>query len=246
MAKREPTEHDPLVLELKRAEARRRQITIGMGLVVLIAAIVGVWALVEYREAFFRPQMGVEQGEEDVLARTNDPVCREMIAHVTTTGESFYELEPQIEAGLLADSPATVSETVERLSGLRIRIEEAKASAVDANLRFDESREQLNRWFDFALTELSLLERLATEHRDVLEPPPTPDEPEQDEQGGNEAGTAEKTKGEKTPAVGRTPAQLRDRALLTMHESFQNFRVWHTSGLHPCGEAAEGVEGWTP
>jgi hypothetical protein len=109
----------------------------------------------------------------------------------------------------------------------------------------------------FPATRIS--ERLATEHRDALEPAPVQNEGKESEASTPEASTPEAStpeastpkgtkvsKGKKAPVVEPTPAQLRDRALLTLHESFQNFRVWHTSGLHPCGEAAEGVEGWTP
>jgi hypothetical protein len=241
-ANQPPDPDDPIVIELRKAEARRRQITIAMGLVVLIAALVGVWALVTYRATFFRPPLPIQETEARILEETNDPSCRQMIAEVTATGQSFYGEEANIEAGLLAETVERSSTALETVTSLRIRIEQARSRSQEAVLRFDESRAQLDRWFEYTLNELALLERLGTEHRDALEPSPAPEDPQASDEPVNVNPPPPSSKAAPT----RPPGELRDRALLAVHDAFQNFRVWHTSGLHPCGQAPEGTEGWVP
>ncbi|MFU8802963.1 MAG: hypothetical protein ACNA8W_04050 [Bradymonadaceae bacterium] len=230
---------DSMIDDIARAEGRRRLITLVMGVVVLVSTAVALWAIFAHRDTFFRPQMDIAAGEGEVLADTNDPVCRNVITDVTAAGEDFFKIEADIEAGLLAGSPETVAKTVDALTLIRTRLEEVQTRSQDANLRFDESRTQLDQWFTYTHNELTLLERLGNDHRDVLEPRIVEEAEAEDAE---EAAEAPKDKA----APARPATELRDQALLAVHESFQNFRVWHTSGLHPCGVAPEGREPWTP
>src|SRR5690554_4191719 len=93
-----PGELDELRATFVRAESRRRRRAL-LGGVLVLAALVGFfWLMMTHGETTFGTS--VEKGEQDVMAETNDPVCRGVIADVTETGKRFFEKEGDIERSL--------------------------------------------------------------------------------------------------------------------------------------------------
>lgn len=202
---------------------RRRVLTIG---VVAVAVMIGVVALsFTFRNTIFQPKMDVEAGEREVLTQTNDPQCRAMIADVTAIGRDYSALEPTLDV-LLDGEADEIAARDSDLEALKARVAAAKKDAVHAELRFDNTRTELNEWFDYVDNELTLLQRLGADRRAELEPDPEAEEA--------------------APRSTLTPKERLNGATLATSEAFQKFRVWHTGGLHPCGAASEGEVGWQP
>lgn len=251
---------EALVRELERGEAPRRRLALLGGVLALGTVAVLLWAMTAHRDTMFRPELGIEDGEQALLEETNDPACRNMIGEVTTGAKKFFESERAIERDLLARELPRSEAVHARLVEIGDDVQRARELSEQAVLRYDHSREELERWFAYVDGELALLQRLGREHRERLEADQTVEADEANDQAGEDqagdvqghvvrpADGALGAKTDRKAGSGAPPApeELRDRALLAVHESFQSFRVWHSASMHPCGRAPEGVTPWHP
>lgn len=235
---------DEIVTRLEAREKKSRRKTVIVTALVLIPAILAVIFAWMYRDQVLAPQLDIEGGEKEVLAETDDPQCRSMIASVTQVGEDFRARHAAIEKRILGDDPEALATIMSDVGELRDRLERAEVESGDANLRFDTSREELDRWFAHVDNELRLLSELADERLAEVEPA---EESAEEGEEGTEGAEDEDTEAEAPkPASTKTPEERRDGALLAVDDAFESFRVWHTGSLHPCGAADEDEEGWTP
>lgn len=226
-AAREAEELAALQAEFLRAESARRRRALLGGLAVIGGIALLVVLGVVFQDTVFRPLIEVEKGEQEVFAETNDPVCRGLIARVTEIGASYFEQESSIERGLVSTDREEVLRIGELLENYRSRLAKAEQESADAVLRYDNSRDELDRWFAYVDTELGHLSRLASERASKL--------------GGDSAEESAGQGGDEKLSEAAA-LDLQGRALLAVHESFQSFRVWHSAGLHPCGRSPEGSE----
>ena len=229
--KQSPT-RDPdaeLLERLEEVESARRTRALIVAAIVAIVLGGGLVFVFTFSETFFRPELDVESGEEEVLSATDDPQCRGMITQITTIGSDYKELEPKLDA-LIGDDQAEIERLIDELDALKRRIEDAKALSKDAALRFDDSPKQLRDWFKYIDNELTLLQRVGGDRLAQLRV----DVPD--------GGTLVETGGK--PVSTKPMPERLSGATLAANEAFHKFRVWHTGGLHPCGEAAEGEKPW--
>ncbi len=213
----DPGELEELRETFVRAESRRRRRALIGGILVLIALVTFSWVMITYSGTDFRPK--VEEGEQNVLSETNDPVCRGMIADVTEVGVNYFAQESVVERALVSKDREEVLQIQTFLEKQRGELAVASRKSRGAVFRYDTSRAELKRWFEFVDTEYGQLISLATERVARL-----------DSEDGGQNADAKKAE---TAAL-----DLQGRALLAIHESFHSFRVWHSSSLHPCGRSA--------
>lgn len=209
---------DRIVEELARQEKARRRKTLITAIVLVVFGAASLFAAIFWRDAIHGPAIDVEAGEAEVLEETNDPQCRAFIADVTAEGVSFKNLLPALQNKLIADDPVETQRLMDDVEALRKRLADAYATSADANLRYPESRQELDDWFKHIDKELALMIRIG---QDKLTP------------------------GQGTPFP-RPAKELLDMSVLAGDDAFENFRMWHTASLHPCGEAAADEKGWTP
>jgi hypothetical protein len=137
-------------------------------------------------------------------------------AAVTELGNTWRALDKRLDAEVFGADPAKAAATRPEIEALRVAIAAQKAKSAGANLRFEPSRAELDAWFEHIDKELQVLDWLAASHGNPS--PPAPPfhirEPE------------------------RTPAQIRTSVVASIYDDLESFRVWHTSGMHPCGPAA--------
>ncbi len=252
-------EFNRMLDSIEKAESARRRKGIIYTLIGLMIAA-GIFALAfMFRDEVFGPAVDIEEGEEKVIAKTDDPQCRDMIAQVQDLSERYFQLEPKIEDDLLGDDPEAIQEIRDEVARLQQRLDEIEEFSQEANFRFDESRQQLNEWFDYVELELSFVDRLAREQLAKLkddqegakkEDAPDSAEPDKDDEKKPEGVVVEKgeetKEKEKANANKKTPEERKQGALVAIHDAFQKFRVWHSSSLHPCGAADEGETPWRP
>ncbi|WP_233497075.1 hypothetical protein [Lujinxingia litoralis] len=212
-------------LDELRAEEHRRLLRTGV-LSLVILAVLGfvAWWMVTNTDTLFRPNIKVEAGEEEVLAVTNDPVCRGIIDEVTLMAEEYQARERFMEDHVLGADPKSVDQVRETATAFRSRHRSVAERVDSAVLRERSFRRQLNDWFGFMDNEFRILEEMADRQLKLLRDEDVP-EPQ---------------------GLWTDMPALRDRVLLTIDDNFQSFRVWHQVGLHPCGPAPEGVEPWVP
>jgi len=250
------------VSELERVEGKRRIGGVFAGIGAIVAVLGGIILAAEYQRFLFQPRMPVEQNERKIVRRTDDPECHELIDEVTEIGNQYYVLESDIEKTIPGGDPEAIRNLDEKLVTLRERLEEAEAFSEEANLRYEKSRDELDKWFSYTKYEIDIL-------RDVIDNLLT-------ESTSPESGTSDRDAGTAEPDVGgaradtagkdagdageeqeeqsfpyadeRTPTERRDGAMVELHEAFENFRVWHAgdSQKHPCGDNEEGEEPWRP
>lgn len=242
----------------QREKARRRKLGILVITGFLAAATiftVGVF----FSSELFESGIDVEGIEAQITEHTNDPHCRETIADVSSLGEDFFKLEPTIDDKLLGEDAEAIKEIRDEILRMQQRLDEISERSAEANLRYDESRKQLDDWFDFVAVEFGFLSRLANEQLATLK---AGEEAELAEEGEEPDGERAKEREEidegvvvadgeadeptEEKASEKTPLERKEGALLAVHESFQQFRIWHTAGAHPCGAAPEGVDPWEP
>ncbi|QDG52939.1 hypothetical protein FIV42_19985 [Persicimonas caeni] len=265
-------EFDRMLDSIEKAESARKR----KGLIFLLIGLIigaGIFALAfMFRDEVFGPAVDIEEGQQEVIAKTDDPQCRDMIAQVQDLSDRYFKLEPKIEDKLLSEDAAAIQEIRDEVARLQQRLDEIEEFSGEANLRFDESRAQLKEWFDYVELELSFIDRLAREQLAKLEDAKLEDAKLKEEgEPAKEDGTADKAgeeadkkpegivveKGEATKKKEKaeaakekkskkTPEERKQGALVAIHDAFQKFRVWHSSSLHPCGEADEGETPWRP
>ena len=195
---------DPLIEELRAAESKRNKKTLLVSAVILglaLALLAITWA---YSESLIGPRVDIEAGEAEVLEDTNDPACRAMIASVGQHQETWNALRKDLRQDLLGEDSAKVEELLKRVAELRAGLAKDFDASKEANLRFDDSRKELDTWFKFVDRELDVFVKLPAEKADLED-----------------------------------PEDKLNRALVATEDAFQNFRVWHTSSLHPCGAAKD-------
>jgi hypothetical protein len=228
---------DEVIGGLRAAERQRRTRALLAGAVVALLSVGAFVISFAFKDELFQPEIDIEEGEEEVIADTNDPQCRGFIANVTAVGGDYVDLEPKLD-GLLGEDPEQIESLIAQLQVMRERLDAAEQKSADANLRFDNSRTEVDDWFAYIDNELSLLQKVG--HERIAELKPAAEETAPDAGTVVEEGETEKSKSDKT---------LRERldgATLAANEAFQKFRVWHTGGLHPCGPADEGETPWQP
>lgn len=275
----EPETDDGDVQELMDGLAKteksrqRRALFIGLSIAGLLAAI-GTLAVL-YSDTFFRPELDIAGGEEDVLAETNDPECRGFIEKVTAIEADYRGIEPMVERMMTSDDSEELREIEKTTDRLRARLDKQEVASLDAKLRFEESRGELDDWFSHIDNELELVGDLAAfrlRQIGAVEPGEGEGTAVDADAGSAEGGASDsdasdsgaggtnegevvhveaKPEGNPTGAArvassSKTPKELHEGSMLAVHEAFQSFRVWHTGSLHPCGQADEDETGWTP
>lgn len=254
--KPEQPELDDVFESFEKTQAAQRRKIVIWSLVGLVVAV-GLFLLAfVFRNEVFGPPVDVEKGEKQVLAKTNDPQCRDMIAQVQQLGERYYEFEPTIEKKLLSDDAEAIQKIRDEVRRMQVRVDELEEYSGKANLRFDESRKQLDDWFEYVALELSFVDRLAREQLDKLKGDQEAGKKEGKDESNKDAGDEEEgvvvDKGEeaeekeKAKANQKTPEERKQGALVALHSAFKEFRAWQGGSPHPCGAAEEGETPWTP
>lgn len=258
----EAMEFEQAVSELESVEASRRRLFVAIGIGAVVALAVSILAVAEFREWFFQPKMPIEKTEREIVRKTDDPQCRELISEITNIGHTFFAMEGRLEEHVPGDDSEEIRKLDRELATLKERLEEAEELSGEANLRFEESREELDEWFRYVRNEIWVLRDVLANQLEELgvEPSATGDAGSGPDAGDVGAGQAEAeeadatgegdpdagTDGSETSEDGRPPAERRNGALVALHDAFENFRVWHKANLHPCGAASEDEEPWRP
>ncbi|MFW5966296.1 MAG: hypothetical protein ACOCV2_02205 [Persicimonas sp.] len=258
-------EFDEVLSSLEQDEKqRRRRGLMYLGLVVAgIAVLTTIYVM--FGDELFEGPVDVERSEQMALEETDDPQCREMIERVERLGERYYKLEDDVDEHLLADDRGEIEKISEESVALREELAEAEEDSQEANLRFDRSRKELDDWFAYVGAELENLSELADdrlaklkdEAEDAKDDGGDGEGDESEEGGDAEEEEAEEEEAEEEEAEEEEEdsspeddeesfEERRDDLLVGLHDSFENFRVWHSSAQHPCGAAEEGEEPWRP
>lgn len=227
-----------LVQSLNRIERERTRKTALITALLIVIGAIGLGSAYIYRQALFVPELHIEAGEKEILAETNDPQCRGFVAEVTQIGLDLKALDPKLVKGLLSEDPEVVRSLQVEVKGLSTRLTGAQAHLQDANLRYEQSAQELEDWFAHIQGELRIMDSVAENRLAALEPA-APDPV---------AGTLvefEDSKPKK-PKGQRPPQERLERALLTADDAFEGFRVWHSASLHPCGKASADETPWSP
>lgn len=243
---------DASVEQFHRLERARQRRALLLALLVIGVAVSVFLSAVIFRGDLFDSGVDVAQIDQRIAAQTNDPACRAMIDRVTQLGERFSELEPTMDQKLLGGDDQALHDIREEIARMQQQLDETAEASQKANLRYDESREQLDDWFKYVATEFGFLDRLAaeqqahlsaarqaaeTEATDAPRPDDTSKTPDADaDKGVVVAGGTAPTANAAKPAT-QTPLERKQGALVAIHDSFQKFRIWHTAGAHPCGAA---------
>ena len=240
----EGLEFEEAISELERVESKRRRMGVVLGVGALVLLVAALVLVAQFRSALFRPKMPIEESQREIILKTDDPQCRKLIADVTNIGNTFFAMEGRIEKHLPGGEPAAIRKVIEDLDTIHARVTEAEELSKEATLRFEKSREELERWFDFVDGELELLEEIAkADSADAGAMADAGDAGDNQADAGASADAGEAT--DKADA-GPTVTELRNSTLVALHEAFQNFRVWHSASLHPCGDNDEGETPWRP
>lgn len=198
--------------DAEQARKRRGLSVIGGALLGVALVIGGIVALTGGRQG---PSLPIEQSERDDAAKSNDPACRAMIAEITAHGDTWRALDVRLAAEVFGQDATKAPAAIAELEALHAAVLKQRAASGAVALRFEPSRGELNDWFESVDKTLQLLIWLARSHNNPTPPPPPFKIVEPD----------------------RKPEQMRLSAIASIHDSFEGFRVWHTSGLHPCGAA---------
>lgn len=201
---------------LRAAEQARKR----RGLVIVAAALAGALlvfgAIVALTGGRHGPDLPVEQAFKEDAAKSNDPVCRGMIAALTEQGDVWRKLEARLGAEVFASDRAKADAALAELDALRAAIKAQQAASAGAALRFETSREELDQWFKHIDEHLQLLSWLGRAHGAAERP--APPFAIRDPQ--------------------RTPEELRTAITASIYDDFESLRVWHTAPTHPCGAEA--------
>ena len=198
--------------DAERARKTRGFTIIAAALILAAALIAGLIALTDGRQG---PALPVEQAAIEDAAATNDPTCRAVIDAVTQHGDTWRALDVRLVPEAFSQDTSKAPAVIAELEALRMSLDAEEQKSAKAVLRYDNSRAELDAWFDHIDQNLQLLIWLARSHNNPA-PPPAPFKIREPE---------------------RTPEQMRTAAVASIHDDFEHFRVWHTSGMHPCGAA---------
>lgn len=216
---------------IARAESRRRK----QALMILIA-VIAAGALVVFLGQTLGSEgveASIEKSEQEVVQKTNDPQCRALIDDVSALEREFRAEEVAISADLLSEDEAKATAALDKIKALRAKLGAQQLASLKANLRYDETRQELETWFKYIDNELDTLVLASAKAK----------APKAAEDGGVEVKLKPKAKA-KPPA--KSPQELRDGATLAIYNAFKSFKVWHSATMHPCGPADEGETPWTP
>ncbi len=231
---------------IARAEAERRKkglMRVFIGLVVTALVIGGLVLLGQ--QGALGPSIEVEEGEKESLEETNDPQCRAFIADVTTLGKRFKTDDARAIEAVIDKDPAKIEAARAHVAKLRGELEALREDARKSNLRYEDSKQDLAKWFKYVDTELRLLDLRGEYHLARLDAEAKGETYEEPKPAGRKKGRVIGKKPSERD-TNRTPEQKRDDAIIAIHDAFNSFRVWHTSAMHPCGAADEGETPWTP
>lgn len=236
--------------EIEDVESQRRLwgAVIGTATFLLLAA--AVFAVVRFRTTLFRPPVDLET-ERETIRKTDDPECRQMIADVTAIKHEFFSLEDEIAATMPDGDPTAIRSLLSELEKLQRRIDEAEKLSQDATLRFDEDRKQLDDWFEYVDYEIGIVVQIAETRLEKKTGAPGGTADAGDVGGGGsgagDAGRSERDAGDAGgDAGGSNLVRERKEAVAAVHRVFENFRVWHEGGRHPCGAAESDETPWRP
>ncbi len=232
------------VSELERVESTRRRWGYVIGIGALVLLVGGVVVGVEYRSWLFQPKMPIEESRREIVRETDDPQCRTMIADITNIANTYYALERRVGKQVPGGDLEAIRTIDSKLASIEKRLDEAEALSREATLRFDESREELERWFSYVDNELRILRGVTQEELERLESAARADA--QGAAGQGEGPGADAGPGSDVGEGGPGPVEARDGALIALHDAFENFRVWHSASMHPCGDAADDETPWRP
>ncbi len=208
---------EELIEQLRRQDrAQKRRVIIIVLVVAALLGALGAWLATGGR-AHLTPMLDVDASEQELAARSNDPICLSILDDVRKAAADWSTEEPRMEEDLWTDDEEAHHEIVEIARQFSARMEELKGRVDDANLRIPESRSQMREWFDNQIHEFGLIEAMADRQIKLLN----------DEEVEERAGLWE------------TPEELRDQVLLTIDDNFEEFRVWAASVGYPCGEARD-------
>lgn len=267
----ESAETDAVFERFEKSEKARKLKVFVLALIVVLAGAAVFLTSVVFRENRLHANLDMETLDSEAAALTNDPQCRDLIAQVDELSARYFKLEPQLEAHLLGDNPTKIKELRDEIARIQQRIDEIAEYSLKANLRFDTSRAELDDWFDYVALEFTFVDRLGREQLALLEKPSAENQEADPDASGEAADTdkpaelnsdaqksaaeqegvevakerAKKKNSEKEKPT-KTPLERKQAALVALHDSFQNFRIWHTARAHPCGAADEGEVGWEP
>ena len=219
---------------------RRKKVAIGLIAVLLIigGAVAGIAAMGDKAKL----KLDVQQAEQDALQDSNDPQCRNMIADVTAFGKRYKSEHAAALEDVTHEDKEKVIAARAKIKSLRDELEKMRLASLASELRYKESSEDLKKWFKHVDTELRLLDLRAEEKLARLEAKANGEEYVPLEKKDKPKG---KIVGAKEESDTRTLDEKRDAAILTIHDAFENFRVWHSGSSHPCGAAAKGEKPWT-
>lgn len=248
---------DALFQRFQQAERARKIKVFLLAALVLAGGLIVFFGSVLFRENRLTANIDLEAIDAKAAARTNDPQCREMIAQVDQLSARYFKLEPQLDEKILEGTPDEINALRDEIARIQQRLDEIAEFSLQANLRYDTSRGELDEWFDFVALELNFVDRLGDEQLARLKEAAAdataddaPDSPPQPAEAAPEGVVVSKGqdqhKKSAPEAPTQTPEQRKEAALFALHDSFQNFRIWHTASAHPCGAADEGETPWVP
>lgn len=234
-------------LQAIESSRRTKGAILGIGALVLVG--LSVFAIYEFSTFLFRPDMSIEQGEQELLDKTDDPQCRELIARMSEIRETFFGLEADIEEVVADGTGERRRKIADKLDELVTRLDEAESLSHRANFRHENTESDVDRWFQYTRDQLIAI-------RDLVAPEAYGDvgvggddgaeEPTPGSTGGGDAGDGDA--GSTDAGKGRSVVSRMGDMLFNTHRSFEKFRVWHSSErfAHPCGDADEMEEPWRP
>lgn len=235
---------------LEEVEAKRRRMGVFLGVGALALLAISLVLIAQFRSALFRPKMPVEESQREIVEKTDDPQCRRMISDITNIGNTFFAMEGRIEEHIPGGEPEAVRKVVEDLATIDKRLDEAEELAAESNLRFEKSSKQLDDWFEFVDREMAVIRDLAADELERVggaeESDAGPGDTGVAADATSEAESADAGAGDAGADAGRSPTELRNSVLVQLHTAFENFRVWHSASLHPCGDSDEGETPWRP
>lgn len=240
---------DEALGEIEEVESRRRRWGIAIGTAVFLLLGAAIFAIVRFRTTLFRPRVDLDT-ERETIQKTDDPECREMIGDVTGIKHEFFSLEDEIASTMPDGDRTELRSLVSELEKLQRRIDEAEALGDEATLRFDDSRQELDDWFDYVDYEIGIVVQIAETR---IEQKSSSEGNDADAGGGSEeTGTPGMDAGSRAgrsdegDAGGANLARERKEAVAAVHRAFENFRVWHEGGRHPCAAADPDETPWRP
>lgn len=256
----DPHDVDASFERFDRSERARKRKIFMLALIVVAGGLAVFFGSILYRDNRLTSNVDLDKIDSKVAERTNDPQCRDLIDQIDTLSARYFKLESQLETKLLGDDLNAHNEIRDEIARIQQRLDEISEFSLQANLRFDESRTQLDEWFDYVALELTFVDRLAREQIAKLKPSAeavhagqdaADARPDNGKTDNGEAGVlvaegrdAQKTEEKQAPT--QTPAERKQAALVALHESFQNFRIWHSASAHPCGAADDDETPWKP